>query len=85
MDEEDEVSSGEAIIKDEKDDEDDEDFRPGRTYKPRRGGTASGVRGGRKRKKQASRGWDPDDLPPARATSNRDFSNSTFYSVINDE
>ncbi|KAH8754816.1 hypothetical protein F5883DRAFT_504915 [Diaporthe sp. PMI_573] len=60
MDEEDEVSSGETIIKDEKDDEDDEDFRPGRTYKPRRGGTASGVRGGRKRKKQATRGWDPD-------------------------
>lgn len=37
LDNGDEVSSGETVIKDEQDDEDDEDFRPRRKYKPRRG------------------------------------------------
>lgn len=68
LDEEDEVSSTEPVVVDEQDNEDDGDFRPGRTYKPRRAGTALGVRGGRKRKRHASQDLDPDDPPPARAT-----------------
>ncbi|KAL1882281.1 hypothetical protein Daus18300_000767 [Diaporthe australafricana] len=68
LDEEEEVSSVEPAAVDEQDNEDDGDFRPGRTYRPRRGGTALGVRGGRKRKRHASHELDPDDLPPARAT-----------------
>lgn len=69
LDEDDEeVSSIEPVVVDEQDNEDDGDFRPGRSYKPRRAGTALGVRGGRKRKRHASHDLDPDDPPPARAT-----------------
>ncbi|KAH8766804.1 hypothetical protein F5883DRAFT_419786, partial [Diaporthe sp. PMI_573] len=51
VDEEEQVSLAEAVVNDDQDNEDDGDFRPGRSYKPRRAGTALGVRGGRKRKR----------------------------------
>ncbi|KAH8743095.1 hypothetical protein F5883DRAFT_623610 [Diaporthe sp. PMI_573] len=68
LDEEDEVSSVESVVIDDQDNEEDGDFRPGRSYKPRRAGTALGVRGGRKRNRRGSHGLDPDHPPPAGIT-----------------